>query len=1128
MATLVYGSAGYDTIAGSPNDDFISTDHLNIFFQTGGAVPISEDGVVQLSLGTSDFGENHAVFAIALDPESETITGVELVWGATDADQADVALEVSQGQSLVFAVLKDGANLNDFSTMDQSEFSVVVADDGTFGVAATLPDGSSTVLNGDMLLSTMPQVATGHFWDEQTLQVGFETGFGGTDGDYNDLSFGVTLSDTTASALAPDGFETAHDRAEGMHGADTLIGSQGNDLLVGGGAWTEWQLIDGQWHYDPSVLDPMSPEDLAGLDASNDTLIGGAGDDVLIGNRGDDVLQGGAGSDILNGGLGQDQLLGGDGADILNLEQGDDLGIGGDGRDIINAGAGDDVIFGDLYGHNLMTAEDPNGATTHTNWTKTQDTADGSETLSQTILTQPGQTYDFTVDLAANLAGGTAAGSVEVYWNGELIAQNTVEGATFDTVTASFVADSDQGVLEIKTQATEFGAIDASQAIATEDTDIETDAGAMTVDGFAAGQGHIYQVLNGHLHRLDGETNSYVAVGDDPGLRTNAIGYNTENNLIYGIANQAGVDANGKPVAAADLVVYDAQGNLYQVGSTNHNDVVGDFDQDGNLWTFDISLDRVTKIDVDQFNADGSMVSTDYAIDPDAYPFRLYDMTFHAESGTFIGLKGAPEDGGEGLLVQIDVSAIDAGGDPVVSTLPVSGVMMDDTYSEGMPKGSFGAAFSDADGNVYVSLNQGDHDLDPTTPNKGAIYQVKVDPDTGESYLDYMADTDATSSNDGTMDPRATKPFGGVDVAAHVVLDNTSLVANTGEGDMLRGADGADLVFGGGGDDLIHGGNDDDSLSGDQGADLVFGGQGNDALFGGEANDILEGGMGDDSLLGDNGHDILKGDDGADELFGGFGDDRAFGGFGNDELSLGHGADRGFGGLGDDALDGGDGDDHLDGGAGNDTVFGDSGMDFVKGADGDDLVRGGAGDDRGYGGNGADTLAGGTGDDTMIGNADDDLIYGNEGNDTLKGGDQADILFGGADADMLFGGTGSDALNGDAGNDKLIGGAGEDTITGGAGADHLWGGMFIQDNSADIFVYSSGGGDDMVHDFETDLDRIDLSSYGMTFEELQERFTDLGWATEIDLSDLSIDGDVDRIILRSVTLDELVEDNFIL
>ncbi|MEO0359228.1 MAG: calcium-binding protein, partial [Pseudomonadota bacterium] len=177
---------------------------------------------------------------------------------------------------------------------------------------------------------------------------------------------------------------------------------------------------------------------------------------------------------------------------------------------------------------------------------------------------------------------------------------------------------------------------------------------------------------------------------------------------------------------------------------------------------------------------------------------------------------------------------------------------------------------------------------------------------------------------------------------------------------------------------------------------------------------------------------------------------------------------------------------------------------------------------------GNDTLEGGTGADRLMGNADDDMLFGGAGSDTLRGGDGDDTVFAGTEDDMVFGNSGADTLFGGDGADQLVGGAGEDRLEGGAGEDHLWGGTFIQDNSADIFVYSQGGGKDMVHDFETSLDRIDLSSYGISFEELQNRFVDLGWATEIDLSDLAADGGVDRILLRSITLEDLAEDNFIL
>lgn len=86
----------------------------------------------------------------------------------------------------------------------------------------------------------------------------------------------------------------------------------------------------------------------------------------------------------------------------------------------------------------------------------------------------------------------------------------------------------------------------------------------------------------------------------------------------------------------------------------------------------------------------------------------------------------------------------------------------------------------------------------------------------------------------------------------------------------------------------------------------------------------------------------------------------------------------------------------------------------------------------------------------------------------------------------------------------------------------------MADGEADVFVYVQGGGRDMIHDFETGFDQVDLSSYGLTFEELQSRMVDLGWATEIDLTDLSDDGGIDRIIIRSVPVEELEADNFIL
>jgi len=128
----------------------------------------------------------------------------------------------------------------------------------------------------------------------------------------------------------------------------------------------------------------------------------------------------------------------------------------------------------------------------------------------------------------------------------------------------------------------------------------------------------------------------------------------------------------------------------------------------------------------------------------------------------------------------------------------------------------------------------------------------------------------------------------------------------------------------------------------------------------------------------------------------------------------------------------------------------------------------------------------------------------------------------------LLGGDGDDVIYGGAGSDKLVGGDGSDTIEGGAGDDHMWGGNWWKDGSTDTFVVSAGGGKDMIHDFETGHDQIDLSSYGLEFSDLQNLMTNQGWATEIDLSGLEGGQEGDTILIKSIDPDDLDESNFVL
>ncbi|MDO5621242.1 MAG: M10 family metallopeptidase C-terminal domain-containing protein, partial [Paracoccus sp. (in: a-proteobacteria)] len=133
---------------------------------------------------------------------------------------------------------------------------------------------------------------------------------------------------------------------------------------------------------------------------------------------------------------------------------------------------------------------------------------------------------------------------------------------------------------------------------------------------------------------------------------------------------------------------------------------------------------------------------------------------------------------------------------------------------------------------------------------------------------------------------------------------------------------------------------------------------------------------------------------------------------------------------------------------------------------------GGEGEDRLFGEAGNDRLAGGEGSDTLNGGAGNDSLFGEAGNDSLLGMSGNDLMYGGEGADTLAGGEGEDRLFGEAGNDRLIGGTGADTMHGGAGAD--------------VFVFNRGDNSvaapDLILDFRSGEDRLDLRSLNLTFE----------------------------------------------
>lgn len=119
---------------------------------------------------------------------------------------------------------------------------------------------------------------------------------------------------------------------------------------------------------------------------------------------------------------------------------------------------------------------------------------------------------------------------------------------------------------------------------------------------------------------------------------------------------------------------------------------------------------------------------------------------------------------------------------------------------------------------------------------------------------------------------------------------------------------------------------------------------------------------------------------------------------------------------------------------------------------------------------------GGASNDVIVGNNAANSLKGNNGDDNLTGQGGSDRLNGCSGADKLDGGADNDTLSGSSGLDTLLGGSGADSLTGGGDRDVMTGG-----EGNDVFLFTSvsnsrAGQADVVTDFDSGQDRIDLQS----------------------------------------------------
>jgi hypothetical protein len=340
--------------------------------------------------------------------------------------------------------------------------------------------------------------------------------------------------------------------------------------------------------------------------------------------------------------------------------------------------------------------------------------------------------------------------------------------------------------------------------------------------------------------------------------------------------------------------------------------------------------------------------------------------------------------------------------------------------------------------------------------------------------------------------------YGGADndtIYGDFLTGGTFLAADAGAVDYIFGEAGIDTIYGNGGADWIYGGTEGDFIYGGYGSDLLFGEAGDDQMWGGEDGDFMWGGDNGDTMHGEAGADWLYGEAGIDNLHGEGGDDVLICGSEGDFAWGGAGTDTIFGEGGDDTLRGEDNGDVIYGQEGIDTIYGGLGGDFLFGGTEGDTIFGEEENDQIFGEAGVDFLYGGAGDDLIYGGDQGDTIEGNEDNDTIFGDSGADNIDGGTGVDWIYGGSQGDTIHGGADGDVLFGDGGVDHIHGDAGDDLMWGEDYgaTVDETGDFFYFGDGWGNDIIYDFDSGSDVIDLTAVtGLTTT------GQMGLATNID------------------------------
>lgn len=865
----------------------------------------------------------------------------------------------------------------------------------------------------------------------------------------------------------------------GEHGNDDLDGGGGNDLILGG--YNDDRIVGG---------------------AGNDGLYGGAGNDRIF-TAGGDVVAGGIGDDrVILGDLGFRSVAGGAGHDILELASGQqalDLGLAAQGgrvsgfEEILLTGGDRLVVEGgdvtafhgsakalwisgaaldqiNLVGAWQTGAEQDRGGTLYRSYTLAGETL----WVQQGVMVSIGASATAASGLSAIASGAAPVDPVSIgldpglslilaYENlgsqAMLNAGEVVVGMTSATPISTGEAFSNFGIIE------HVNGLLSTRSIYS--TSVVHNSGTVYAENDEDG------VANAMLLDIRGQ------------LPDEANFFNHEGGQVL---------AHALYGEAIGVWSYRAEGSIGRIDTINDGLIraTSDFDFATGLRTHNafhsainngrIEAEGFGAIGVDFSNAGGIMENRGTIV------ARTSSSSPYASIGILSGVFTTNIDNSGTIEGDYSLLHLARSGAIVTIFNRASGVLQGDVAVLPLFEGSnFSTTYFTNDGHLAGSFEvdasiSGGHDI---IVNRGRI----------DGDVRLAQGNDLFDSRGGTL---GGDLYGGVGDDSFFVDSQSNLI-------FEYAGEGTDIVTSGGNYYLYA---NIENLTLAAGAGNIFGVGNNlaNTILGNEGENLLIAGAGADVVRGGAARDAIFGEDGDDQLFGDAGVDYIVGGIGRDRIDGGGDADEIYGQDGDDTLIGGVGfhTDILVGGIGNDILRGDSTL-------GDyDLLYGNEGDDRFYVDTPDDLVfeQAGQGTDTVYANIKGAgyYLYANienlvlEGNTPFGVGNVLDNrMTGNAAGNYLLGGGGNDTLNGMGGNDVLFGEAGND-----------------------VFVFTSGGGSDVIGDFTRGQDRIDLSALGITgLGQISGGFVQDGNVGAILLAS----GDV--IVLHNVQMGTLTAGDFI-